>query len=499
MTLIRRGSGILLHITSLPSAFGIGDLGPSAYRFIDFLSATKQKYWQILPLNPTDQGSCNSPYSCLSAFAGNPLLISPEKLAEDGWVERGELRPIFSDGAPVDYTRVTEQKNIILESAFQRFLREKKHRDQFEQFCREHADWLDDYAMFIVFKHHYRLQIWHKWAHEVKIRNPKILETARHDFWSEIERVKFLQFLFFNQWESLKRYAAQKGIAIIGDLPIYVNYDSAEVWAHPELFKLDEDLLPSVVGGVPPDYFSKTGQRWGNPVYNWELLRQQRYDWWVQRMRHNLRLYDYVRIDHFRGFSAYWEIPAKEQTAVLGQWVQGPGADLFNALLKELPELPVLAEDVGYITPDVVALIQQFKFPGMKILQFAFGDDMDNNPYLPHNYAENCVVYTGTHDNNTIRGWFENDARGEEIDNLQRYLGRSITMRTVHEELMSIAMHSRGKMVILTLQDILGLGKEGRMNKPGTIHHNWEWRFGWDQLQPSMVEFLTDLTEKTGR
>jgi 4-alpha-glucanotransferase len=499
MTHIRRGSGVLLHLSSLPSVYGIGDLGPSAYRFIDFLHSAKQKYWQILPLNPTDQGSCNSPYSCLSAFAGNPLLISPEKLAEDGWIEERELRPIVPESVNVDYHKATTAKQSVLESACRKFVQEGLKREEYEQFCRDHAAWLEDFALFMVFKNHYNLEIWHRWMREVRVRDPKVLEAARQDFPAQMERVKFWQFLFFRQWRDLRKYANENGIAMIGDIPIYVNYDSAEVWARPELFKLDEKLMPAFVGGVPPDYFSKTGQRWGNPVYNWDRLREQGYEWWIERLEHNLMMYDYVRIDHFRGFAAYWEIPAQEKTAVLGQWAQGPGEDFFNTLMRRVPDLPILAEDVGYITQDVISLIQKYDFPGMKLLQFAFGDDMHHNPYLPHNYSENCIVYAGTHDNNTIKGWFQDDARGEEKENLQRYLGHAVTGETVHHEMMALAMRSRASMVILTMQDLLGLGKEARMNKPGTIHHNWEWRFGWDEIKPQMQEYLKRLTDETGR
>lgn len=496
---MQRASGILLHITSLPSAYGIGDLGPQSYQWLDLLNQAKQKYWQILPLNPTDSINHHSPYSCSSAFAGNTLLISPEQLVKDGFLRKEDCRQTvkFSSNK-VDYKKVSVLKKELLRSAFRRFT-ETKNKADYERFCTEHDYWLDDFALFVVFKNHFKGVAWSFWPQEMRDRNPAALQKAKEKFSRQSKEIKFYQYLFFKQWEAFKKYAEQKGIKIIGDIPIYVNYDSADTWTHPDLFKLDGERKLLFVGGVPPDYFSETGQRWGNPIYRWDRLKETDYAWWVKRMAHNLKMLDYVRIDHFRGFLQYWEIPADEKTAVKGRWVDGPKDDFFKTLLKYFPQIPVIAEDMGVITPDVTELMERFGFPGMKVLLFAFGDDMQKNPYLPHNFVKNCIVYTGTHDNNTIIGWFHEDAKPQEKMNLSQYLGHAILETTLSWDLIELAMRSIADVAIISMQDILGLGEEARMNTPATLKGNWQWRLGPNTLTPEVMKKFLELTESTQR
>ena len=494
-----RASGLLLHITSLPSPFGIGDFGPWAYRFADFLAQTKQTYWQILPLNPTDQAMGSSPYSSPSAFAGNTLLISPELLAESGFLTKGDLSEKPSLAGRCDYAAMIPYKMSLLHRSYERFRTNNPHRSAYEEFCTNHAIWLEDFALFVVIKNHSNGDAWGRWEKTLRDRNPGDLEKVRRRFPDELEREKFLQYLFFEQWLSLKRYCNERRIQLIGDLPIYVNYDSADVWRNNDLFKLDADKTPSVVAGVPPDYFSRTGQLWGNPIYRWEVLKETGYQWWFQRIGHNLQLLDIMRIDHFRGFVGFWEIPANEKTAVNGQWAEGPAADFFSGLLNKFPGISIIAEDLGFITSDVREMMERFGFPGMRVLQFAFGENQSTHPFLPHNYVPNTLVYTGTHDNNTTRGWFENEASPEERSRLLRYLGRDLSGEQVPKELIRLAMMSVANTAIIPMQDLLGLGEDARMNFPSTTHGNWEWRLLPDQFKSAPTEWLLELTDTYGR
>jgi 4-alpha-glucanotransferase len=495
----KRASGILLHITSLPSPFGIGDMGPQAYRFADFLAQAKQGFWQILPLNPTDPAYGNSPYNSISAFAGNPLLISPELMVQHGLLTQGDVEPF--PGHPkgqVDYNAVISYKKNLLHLAYNRF-KKTKNRDEYELFCSENARWLDDFALFVALKAHYNGQVWSEWPLEVRDRQPEKLQALQRDLQDTIAMEKFLQYIVSRQWFSLKEYCNQKGIQIIGDIPIYVAYDSVDLWANPVIFRLDDTKRPHVISGAPPGYFSKTGQIWGNPLYRWDVLKERNYDWWIQRMEHTLNLFDVVRVDHFRGLVAYWEISAGEQTAINGRWVEVPVYDFFNTLRTRFPAFPIIAEDLGFITPDVREVMRHFGFPGMKVLLFAFGEDNPTHPYLPHNYEENAVVYTGTHDNNTARGWFEREAKPADKGRLFRYLGRKVSAQAVPWELIRLAMESKANLAIIPMQDILGLGEEARMNLPATGDGNWEWQLIPGQLTPTLVEQLREITETYGR
>ncbi|MBW2304152.1 MAG: 4-alpha-glucanotransferase [Deltaproteobacteria bacterium] len=494
-----RGSGILLHLTSLPSPFGIGDLGPWAYRFADFLAETRQRFWQILPLNPTDPVHFNSPYHTPSAFALNPLLISPEILSRDGWLPGDIASSILFPPEEIDYERVIPLKEDLLDRAFGRF-KESGAREEYEAFCLEEAEWLEDYTLFSCLKVHFQGKPWNEWPAELRDREPGALERAKKEFAVGIEKEKFLQYLLFRQWRELKAYCNGKGIQFIGDFPIYMVHDSVDVWCRPELFELDEEKRPRAVSGVPPDYFSETGQLWGNPVYRWEVMKEEGYAWWIRRVAHNLKLFDWVRVDHFRGFVAYWEVPAGEDHAINGRWVEAPALDFFSRLKRVFPSLPFIAEDLGVITPNVTEIMEHFGFPGMKILLFAFGDPEGKNPYLPHNHVKNGIVYTGTHDNNTSRGWFEKDATEVERANLVRYLGREVTPDTVHRELTRLAMMSVARWAVIPLQDWLGLGEEARMNRPATSdHQNWKWRLLPEQLTPSLAEEILEMTQIYGR
>jgi 4-alpha-glucanotransferase len=495
----RRASGILLHVTSLPSPFGVGDLGPGAYRFVDFLAEARQSLWQVLPLNPTGPGRGASPYNAMSAFAGYPLLISPERLVEEGWLAPEDLPP--TPDLPedrVDYPRALALKRSLLEKAFERF-RQRRPDPDYRRFVEAHAAWLEDYALFVALTEHFGERSWDQWPRALRDRHPAALERARRRLGRRVAMEKFWQYLFFRQWHALRAYARDRGIQIIGDLPIYVDYHSADVWVHPDLFQLDDQKRPTHVAGVPPDYFSATGQRWGHPVYRWDVLHRRGYDWWVRRVAHNLSLYDVIRIDHFRGLVAYWEIPAHEPTAVHGRWVTAPAEDFFRTLLKRFPCLPIIAEDLGVITPDVREFMERWSLPGMRVLLFAFGADMPTNPYAPHNHVRHCVVYTGTHDNNTVRGWFEQEATDEDRRRLFRYLGRTVTADEVAWEMIRLAMMSVADWVIVPMQDVLGLGAEARMNVPGTPTGNWEWRLRPHSLTPELARRLADMTETYGR
>ena len=493
-----RSSGILLHPTSLPSRFGIGDLGPEARRFVDFLAASGQQLWQVLPLGPTGFG--DSPYMCFSAMAGNPLLISLEVLRDRGLLDRADLDALPAYPAvAVDYGRVIQEKFPLLRKAWLRFRAQAadEERGGYEAFCRAAAHWLDDFALFMALKEHYKGRPWVEWTKPLIKRTPDALGRARRKHAETMDFHRFLQFEFHRQIADLKAYANQRHIKLIGDLPIYVAHDSAEVWAQPGYFDINHDTgRPYAVAGVPPDYFSATGQLWGNPLYAWDKLQADGYEWWVKRFKALLDYVDAVRIDHFRGFEAYWRVPYGEKTAVNGAWVKGPGEALFKRMYERLGDLPVIAEDLGVITPEVEALRDGFKLPGMKILQFAFGSG-DDNPYLPHNYQPNCVVYTGTHDNDTTQGWFRSLAEAERAVVLE-YL-KSDNPAEIHWDMIGLAFASAAEMAIIPLQDLLGLGAEARMNTPSKGQGNWAWRFAPGSLTAELQDRLLGLTEASGR
>ncbi len=497
--MLRRGSGILLHITSLPSPFGIGDLGPCAYRFADFLVETKQGFWQILPLNPTDPVYDNSPYHSRSAFASNSLLISPELMAMDGLLDKADIEPL-PNREKVDYDAAIAHKRKLFHLAYGRF-KERGNNYKYELFCSDNAHWLDDFALFIALKSRFHGKAWSEWPDEIRDREPETLESLKEgeELCDRIGIAKFLQYIFIQQWNSLKSYCNQRCIHIIGDMPIYVDYDSVDLWTHPEIFKLDYEKKPYVVSGVPPDYFSETGQLWGNPVYRWDVLKERRYDWWVQRLEHNLKLFDYVRIDHFRGLVAYWEVPAGEETAIGGKWVEVPAMDFFDTLTRKFTSLSIIAEDLGLITADVREIMHVFDFPGMRVLLFAFGEGLPTNPYIPHNVVRNCVLYTGTHDLNTVRGWFEMEATPDDNGRLFQYLGREVPVEELHWELIRLAMMSVANLTVIPVQDILGLGGSARMNLPATSDGNWGWRLLPEQLTSPHARKLLEMTEIYGR
>ena len=493
-----RSSGILLHPTSFPSRFGVGDLGLEAYRFIDFLKDTHQQYWQVLPLGPTGYG--NSPYMCYSAMAGNPLLISPEKLRDEGLLTEEDFANL--PGFPVekvDFDQVVPIKIGLLKKACENFKVNATdiQKNEFAGFCDSKAYWLDNYALFMALKDAHENASWHTWEREFVKREPEALAQVEHQLNGEIFYYKFVQFEFFRQWSDLKSYANMRGIDIIGDIPIYVAHDSADVWAHPDIFCLDEETgVAAQMAGVPPDYFSATGQLWGNQVYKWEELQKQDFKWWVQRFEAMLDYVDIIRIDHFRGFEAYWSVAKGEETAMNGKWVEAPGDAFFEAIREKLGKLPVLAEDLGVITPEVEALRDKYEFPGMKVLQFAFGSD-PGNPFLPFNYPRNAVVYTGTHDNDTTVGWF-NSANDYEKQNLLLYLG-CVSSEGIHWDLIRLALSSIANQAIIPLQDILGLGNEARMNFPSVAEGNWGWRYQAAALRDELRDRLKVLTRLNGR
>jgi 4-alpha-glucanotransferase len=502
-----RSSGILLHPTSLPSAFGVGDLGPEAYAFADFLAQSGQSIWQTLPLGPTGYG--DSPYACYSAFAGNTLLVSPERLLVDGLLTKSNLDSLPSlPGDYVDFAKVHVSSDALLQKAYDAYRgsTDTSLRAPFEAFIHENASWLDDYALFRALKTAHDGTAWHRWDPHLAKREPAALERARKQFKEQIEAQKFFQFLFFRQWFALKAYCNQLNIELVGDIPIFVAHDSADVWTNPDQFKLDDKGVPLVVAGVPPDYFSATGQYWGNPLYNWEHMVADGFRWWIERVRAALKMLDIARIDHFRGFAACWEIPGGDTTAERGKWMEAPGRELFTAVKSELGELPIIAEDLGVITPDVEQLRDDFGFPGMRILQFGFGTD-NRNIDLPHNYHQNVVVYTGTHDNDTTIGWF-NSVAGEgstrtaaqvkaERDFCTKYLNTD--GKEINWDFIRVVQASVANTAVVPLQDVLGLGTEARMNLPNSTKGNWTWRFQRDALTDAHSERLKDLTETYGR
>ena len=490
-----RSSGILLHISSLPGNYGIGSMGHETRRFVDFLAATNQKLWQILPLGPTGYG--NSPYQCYSAFAGNPALIDLNELTVDQLlaVEDLEKSPAFPKNR-IDYDRVWEYKQDLLQIAFHNF-QEKPglFNDEYYFFLNEHSWWLDDYALFRAVKGMDEQKGWNEWEPELKKRDGLELQSYRQQLEKEINFHRFLQFVFFRQWFALKKYANEQGIRIIGDIPLYVSLDSSDVWANQDIFLLDDEGKPTLVGGVPPDYFSETGQLWGNPVFNWQRLKERNYDWWIARVHFNLRMFDLVRIDHFRGLESFWAVPATEKTAITGEWLPANGYELLSMLKDQLGELPVIAEDLGVITPEVEKLRDDFNLPGMKILQFAFSSD-EKNKDLPHNTGANFIVYTGTHDNDTSRGWFRH-ATAPERRMLRRYL--KFPFFRFSRRFVEMAWATAARQTIIPMQDLLQLGTHARMNVPGIASGNWEWRFQWKMLKQKQSDFLRKITQKYNR
>jgi 4-alpha-glucanotransferase len=491
-----RASGILLHPSSLPSRGGIGDFGPAAYAFADFLASARQGLWQVLPLGPLGFG--NSPYSSTSAFAGNPLFISLERLADHGWMDRAQLDALPDGVSPVDYQHIFSRKMPLVFEAAHNFLRSAPPgpRARFERFCQENRWWLDDFALFDSLRAHLRLECWNCWPRDLAHRDPLALEKKRVELKDDLEARRAVQFFFSEQWQSLRNYCAQRSIRMVGDIAIFVNLDSADVWTHPDLYRLNANLDPEVVAGVPPDFFSKTGQRWGNPLYRWDVMRDQGYGWWIDRLRWATHNFDYIRLDHFRGFAQFWEIPAGEETAVNGRWVDGPKDDLFNRLRQALGGLPFFAEDLGYITPDVHALRERLSIPGMAVLQFGFGDP-GAHTHLPHTFPPDKVVYTGTHDNNTSLGWWESNASEHERRHALSYLGPCED--GVNWAMVRCATNSVASLCVVPLQDVLGLGSEARMNIPSQPNGNWCWRFRAEMLRPEVVEKLAALAEVADR
>lgn len=478
-----RSSGIILHPTSLPGRYGIGDLGPEAVAWIDFLAEAGCSLWQVLPLGPTGYG--DSPYQCFSAFAGNPYLISPEVLLRENLLHPDDLVEVPDFPVEqVDYGQVIPWKLGVLDRAYTRFkdTASTSMRDALKNFRAYHQNWLEDFALFMALKEAHGGAAWTTWEAGLRDRNAAALQEARSTLNVAIERQIFRQFLFFRQWQWLRQCAQAKGIHIIGDVPIFVAQDSADVWAHPELFFLDQTGKPTVVAGVPPDYFSPTGQLWGNPLYRWDVHQQSGFQWWIERLRSGLELFDVIRLDHFRGFVGYWEVPGTAKTAEIGRWVASPGKELFTALQQSLGELPIIAEDLGVITPDVVELREHFQFPGMKIFQFGFAGGPTDS-FLPHNFPRNCVVYTGTHDNDTAKGWYARVAEGEK-DFYRRYLGRDGS--DVAWDLIRGVWASVANRALCPLQDLLSLGNEARMNYPGNPSGNWSWRMKSGQLTENL-------------
>ncbi|MDX1582107.1 MAG: 4-alpha-glucanotransferase [Thermoanaerobaculia bacterium] len=474
-----RSSGVLLHVTTLPSEWGSGDLGPEAERFVRWLASGNQRVWQILPLNPVGGGS--SPYTALSAFAGNPDLISPERLAEDGLLE-----PAVAAG-----------RHRALSAAWDRAKESREIAQRIDSWSatEDVRGWLDDWVLFATIREIQGDRSWRDWPDELRHRDSAALEKIRDQHGDEMRFHRFCQWMFQLQWDRIHDYAVERGISMFGDAPIYVSWDSADVWAHPDRFLLDDDLEPTVVAGVPPDYFSETGQRWGNPIYDWARMKRDSFGWWIERLRRNLALVDVLRLDHFRAFAGYWEIPASEETAVNGQWKKGPGIEVFRRATEALGPMPLVAEDLGTITPDVERLLEKTGYPGMKVMQFGFGDP--DNIHLPHRYSRDTIGYTGTHDNDTFLGWFRS-AGEKERKHAKRYLGAR-SERDIVSKAIEALYRSRAETAIVPMQDVLGLGSDARMNTPGTVEGNWRWRLEPDQLIEKDAKRLATLATETGR
>ncbi|MDR0826710.1 MAG: 4-alpha-glucanotransferase [Desulfovibrio sp.] len=502
-----RAFGLLLHISSLPSRYGIGDLGPAAFAFADLLAGIQASVWQILPLTPTSSFIGNSPYSSPSAFAGNPLFISPELLLEDGYVSAADIetalncvenRNLATDPARIDFAAVEAHRAHLLTAAFERNAPQLAHNEAFQSFCREHDPWLHDFARFCTVKEVQHHAPWFEWPAPLRLRAPEALEDWDRHASHSILREKFIQYLFHTQWQHLHAYCAKRGIQILGDAPIYVTHDSADCWSNPQNFNLDADMRPITVSGVPPDYFSLTGQRWGSPIYKWESMEKDGFDWWKKRLGHALKLVDRIRLDHFRGLCAYWEIPETESTAVNGQWRKAPAAAFLNALRAHFGSLPILAEDLGLITPDVREIMARFDLPGMRVVQFAFGGETGDNDNAPHNHNERSCVYTGTHDNAPTRAWFSSLSPYER-ENLTLYSGQDTDEAGVCRVLARLAFSSVGECCILPAQDALNLGGEARMNIPGIAGGNWSWRLNPEQMSGAGWAWLAELARIYGR
>ncbi len=491
-----RASGILLHPTSLPGKYGIGSLGKAACEFIDFLVRAKQQFWQMLPLGPT--GYADSPYQCFSSHAGNPNLIDLDILVKSRLLQADDLEdyPHFSN-KKVEYEGIQQTRLPLLRKAFHTFMTyaDSTEKLAYRNFLKEQSKWINDYALFMAIKANRNQNPWYQWENPLKKREPEAINAIQALLHEEVDFHKFLQFLFFKQWIAVKEYAFNHKIRIIGDIPLYVALDSADAWANPEIFEFDENLDPIRVGGVPPDYFSETGQLWGNPLFRWDVLKEQGYRWWIDRIKTNLFLYDIIRIDHFRGFAAYWAVPYGEKTAINGQWITCPGKEFFDAMRMEFGDLPIIAEDLGVITPDVEELRDGFGLPGMKILQFAF-DSSEANDYIPYNYPKNCIVYTGTHDNDTVVGWFDNASPNDRAYVLD-YLNTNDY--EIHWSFIRLAWASVANTAIVPMQDLLGLNTSARMNLPGTTQNNWQWRVNADACTPELAGKLAHLTVLYGR
>jgi 4-alpha-glucanotransferase len=497
-----RHAGVLAHISSLPGKYGSGDLGSEAYRFADILRENGQSYWQILPFNPVDRGYGWSPYSSVSAFAGNTIFISPDLLVREGLLNADNLKKAtFSESSESDFRRALDFRNLISDEVFTNFFCRNRpfQHSEFEKFCEQQSSWLDDYAMFIILKRENGNAPWIKWPAKYRNRSKKAMEELSEKYASDLRREKLMQYLFDKQWLELKRYCNGKGIKLIGDISFYVNYDSADVWAHPEFFKLDPRKIPLTVSGVPPDYFSETGQLWNMPVYDWNSLKKDGYSWWMRRIRRNLELSDVVRFDHFRAFSEYWEVPFGEKTAVNGQWTPGPGHDFFRSVEKEYPGMPFIAEDLGSIDEKVYRLRDDFRLPGMTVLQFAFGDNTARSGYIPHNFNSNCIVYTGTHDNNTVKGWYMDELEDNKRREASEYAGHRIDEDTCHLDFIRMAYASVAKVAIITVQDLLGLDGSARLNKPSTSDNNWTWKMKRGDLEKIFSPKIRRMVELYGR
>lgn len=490
-----RSSGVLLHVTSLPGPFGVGDLGPAAREWIDLLADAKQAWWQMLPLVPP--GSEHSPYESYSAFAGNPLLISPEDLVGDGLLRASDLPAPLRSTSQTDYARAQRIKHGVLGKAAEQFFAGRKLRDAYERFCTEHRDWLDDYALFVALRATHNHRHWTHWSPSLVCRDAEALRDARKSLGQLIDREKFVQFIFDRQVQRLRDHARRRNLQIIGDLPIFVSYEACDVWAHPHLFQLDRNRRPTAVAGVPPDMFSATGQRWGNPLYNYDAMKKDRFAWWTRRLKRTLQQCDLVRLDHFRGLESYWRIPASSPDARKGKWTKAPGQEMLTIFLDAVGALPLIAEDLGVITPPVEELRDGFELPGMRVLQFGF-DGNPNNPHLPHNYVPNCIAYSGTHDNDTSLGWYRS-ADNSTRQNLHKYVGRSLRPTNVPHELMRQAWSSVAKIAIAPLQDVLALPTSARMNMPGTHKGNWRWRLKRLDDAIEALKVLAQLTDTYGR
>ncbi len=499
----KRAAGILLHITALPGPFGCGDLGYEARAFADFLADAGQRVWQVLPLNPTEKETGYSPYSSYSSLAGNTLLISPEGLRDAGWLDAADVKHYqLTSSSRADFSKAEETKATLFDRAYAKFVasKNKRAKQAFASFCERERKWLNDFALYSVLKNSQEGKPWFAWPDQLKNRNAAALRQAARQHRDALQKIKWLQFCFFSQWSALKQYCNEKKIRLLGDLPFYVSHDSADVWANREIFSVDKKGNAILVAGVPPDYFNADGQLWGMPVFRWDILKTKKYGWWIQRFKKNIELFDVLRLDHFRAFADYWAVSSKEKTARNGKWKAGPGEDLFHVAERELGQLPFVAEDLGDINDKVFQLRDAFEFPGMKVLHFAFSDNLPTSDYIPHNYTPNFVVYTGTHDNNTTVGWYRKDISKTEKRNLTRYFdGMDLSEENIHYHLVRLAYASVAKLAIVPVQDILGLDESARFNAPATIENNWVWRMPSQRLSKKIEHWLREQTFLFGR